>query len=88
MSTANNTLFTEITPEESVAMSGGGTAGVFDFDLNTYIFVVGAGTLFGNPGLTDKELDYAWQNAITIKKNVIDPCNPCPVPNPCGVAIG
>ena len=80
MSTATKTLFTEITPEESVAVSGGIGIGLdsgynpckdpcyyqknFNFDLNRYLFVLGAGTVFGNPGLTPDEVQKGWESAL------------------------
>lgn len=54
-------LFTELSPEESATVSGGIS---ISFDLNTYIFILGAGVLFGNPGLTKEEIQFAWESAF------------------------
>jgi len=54
-------LFTEISPEESATVSGGIR---ISFDLNTYMFILGAGILFGNPGLTKDEIQFAWESAF------------------------
>lgn len=58
----NTPLFTEINPEESAAVSGGRR--VIGFDLNTYLFILGAGVVFGNPGLTPQEIQFAWESAF------------------------
>lgn len=54
-------LFTDLTSEESAAVSGGIRV---RFDLDTYLFILGAGILFGNPGLTSDEIQFAWQSAF------------------------
>ncbi|MDJ0735866.1 MAG: hypothetical protein QNJ47_17685 [Nostocaceae cyanobacterium] len=68
-------LFTEVTSEESATVSGGlmhggGGGGqngtVVNFDLNAYLFYVGAGVLFGPAGLTDDELLIGYDRAISI----------------------
>ncbi len=51
-------LFTDLTSEESAAVSGGIRV---RFDLDTYLFILGAGILFGNPGLTSDEIQFAWK---------------------------
>ncbi|WP_414569446.1 hypothetical protein [Nostoc sp. CCY 9925] len=58
----DNTLFQEITPEESAAVSGGYLQ--VSFDLNSYLFILGAGVVFGNPGLTPDEIQFAWESAF------------------------
>ncbi|MBD2771504.1 hypothetical protein [Iningainema tapete] len=60
-------LFTDITTEECANVSGGGTR--VSFDLNTYLFILGAGVVFGNPGLTYEETQFAWENAFVFDKN-------------------
>jgi hypothetical protein len=48
-------------------MHGGnnhGTSGYFD--LQGYIFGLGAGVLFGNPGLTPDEVQVVWERALSI----------------------
>ncbi|BCL37164.1 hypothetical protein [Nostoc sp. MS1] len=54
-------LFTELSSKESAAVSGG--IGV-SFDLDTYLFILGAGVMFGNPGLTSDEVHFAWMSAF------------------------
>jgi hypothetical protein len=54
-------LFTNLSSEESAAVSGGRVIG---FDLNTYLFILGAGVVFGNPGLTPDEVHFAWMNSF------------------------
>ena len=84
MSTANNNLFTEIAPEESAHVAGGGrrhhgtSAGteielgdVLNFNLNRYVFGLGAGVFAGNPGLTADEVQFAWENAIQYGPSIV-----------------
>ncbi|MDJ0676064.1 MAG: hypothetical protein QNJ36_11880 [Calothrix sp. MO_167.B42] len=52
-------LFTEVSTEESATVSGGLT-----FNLDDYLFVIGAGVIFGNPGLTEDEVQFGWELAI------------------------
>ncbi len=52
-------LFTEITAEESSTVSGG-----LIFNLNDYLFILGAGVVFGNVPLTPDEIQFAWEKAI------------------------
>jgi hypothetical protein len=54
-------LFTDLTSEEAAAVSGGIRVG---FDLDTYLFILGAGMVFGNPGLTPDEIQFAWKSAF------------------------
>ncbi|WP_341530774.1 hypothetical protein WKK05_16785 [Nostoc sp. UHCC 0302] len=63
---ANNTLFTEITAEESATVSGGDYGTLVNFNLNKYLFVLGAGVVFGNPGLTPAEIQFGFENAISL----------------------
>lgn len=64
-------LFAEIPSEESSVVSGGRRRGHdrddrndFHFNLDAYLFILGAGTVFGNPGLTPDETYHAWESAI------------------------
>jgi hypothetical protein len=57
-------LFTELISEESATVSGGIRV---RFDLDTYLFILGAGILFGNPGLTSEEIQFAWQSAFVFE---------------------
>lgn len=59
-------LFTELSAEESAAISGG--VGV-SFDLDTYMYILGAAVLFGNPGLTSEEIHFAWMSAFVFDDN-------------------
>lgn len=54
-------LFTKLSSEESAAVSGGRRV---SFDLNTYLFILGAGVVFGNPGLTSDEIHFAWMQSF------------------------
>jgi hypothetical protein len=67
LSNAQNNLFTVVNSEESAIVSGGGGGTYVDFDLNSYLFVMGAGTVFGNPGLTPYELDTAFKVGLGIE---------------------
>lgn len=66
----NNALFTEVSAEQSEVVSGGGRRKYkkndFHFDLDSYLFVIGAGQIFGNPGLTPDEVQVAWELAISL----------------------
>lgn len=82
MSTATtNTLFNDLSGEESVRISGGyGRRGgghdhgggitpvqpgtIVNFDLNSYLFVLGAGVVYGPLGLTYDEQMLALETAI------------------------
>jgi hypothetical protein len=48
----------------SSSASGDRRGGGFSFDLNSYIFGIGAAYLFGNPGITAEEMQFAWQNSF------------------------
>ena len=54
-------LFSEVTTEECATVSGGLT--VVNFDLNTYLFTVGAGAIF-NGGLTTNVINIAFTRAL------------------------
>lgn len=45
---------------------GGHRGGGFYFDLQAYIFGIGAAYLFGNPGVTPAEIQYVWQMALRL----------------------
>lgn len=64
-----NPLFTELSSKESAAVSGG--IGV-SFDLDTYLFILGAGVVFGNPGLTPEEVNFAWMNSFVFENNAVN----------------
>ncbi|WP_341528628.1 hypothetical protein WKK05_04655 [Nostoc sp. UHCC 0302] len=66
MQAINNTLFTDITVEESATVSGGTYGDIVNFNLNKYLFVLGAGVVFGNPGLTADEVQFGFENAISL----------------------
>jgi hypothetical protein len=65
-------LFEDINAEESAIVSGGYMYGGghhhptspyrndLHFDLDKYLFVLGAGVTFGNPGLTPDEVQAGW----------------------------
>jgi hypothetical protein len=63
-------LFSEVTAQDSATVSGGGrgddngSGTNLQFFLGDYIFYLGAGTLFGNPGLTPDEVQHGWQESI------------------------
>jgi hypothetical protein len=66
------TLFEDINAEESAIVSGGSGymhssycstspyRNDLHFDLDKYLFVLGAGVTFGNPGLTPDEVQAGW----------------------------
>ena len=54
-------LFSEVTTEESATVSGGVT--LVNFDLNTYLFTVGAGAIF-NGGLTTNVINIAFTRSL------------------------
>ncbi|GAB1541446.1 hypothetical protein NUACC21_41170 [Scytonema sp. NUACC21] len=60
--TEKKQLFAEVSAEDSATVSGGQTD--LSFHLDDYIFYLGAGTLFGNPGLTSDEIQHGWENSI------------------------
>jgi hypothetical protein len=45
----------------SSASSGGRR---FSFDLQFYIFGIGAAYLFGNPGVTSEEVQFVWEKSF------------------------
>lgn len=76
-SAENNSLFVDLSNTESANVNGGdgldvsmmssgrdGVGTTAKFGLGDYIFMIGAGTLFGNPGLTQTEIQYAWEQSI------------------------
>ncbi|MBD2346491.1 hypothetical protein [Anabaena subtropica] len=56
-----NPLFTELSSQESAVVSGGRRV---SFDLDTYLYILGAAVLFGNPGLTSEEIHFAWTQSF------------------------
>ncbi|WP_339394222.1 hypothetical protein [Nostoc sp. UHCC 0870] len=60
----NNALFTEISAEQSAVVSGG--VNNFRFNLDAYLFILGAGVVFGVPTLTAEETNFAFQQAISL----------------------
>lgn len=62
MLVSNNNLFTEIAVEESATVSGGQVTNLFNLDQ--YLYILGAGTTFGNPGLTEQERQFAFEQAF------------------------
>ncbi|MBD2360640.1 hypothetical protein [Anabaena sp. UHCC 0399] len=57
-----NNLFTEVTVEESATVSGGQVDDLFNLDQ--YLYVLGAGVTFGNSGLTTAEVQFAFESAF------------------------
>lgn len=57
-------LFIEVTTEESELVSGGATT--VNFDLNSYLFVIGAGAVF-NGGVTTNVVNIAFNRAISTR---------------------
>jgi hypothetical protein len=57
-----NNLFTEVTVEESATVSGGQVDNLFNLDQ--YLYVLGAGVTFGNSGLTTAEVQFAFESAF------------------------
>lgn len=64
-------LFTELSSEESAAISGGGRV---SFDLAIYMYILGAAVLFGNPGITSEEIHFAWMNAFIFDDSQASDC--------------
>jgi hypothetical protein len=62
--------YTELTSSESASVSGG--ANVVNFDLNSYVFVVGAGAVF-NGGVTTNVVDIAFQQSVYASPVIINP---------------
>jgi hypothetical protein len=71
----NNALFTEVSAEQSSVIGGGGKKGKkekecktndFHFNLDAYLFIIGAGVVYGVGGLTADETHYAWESAISL----------------------
>ena len=58
----NQNLFADVTTQESSTVSGG--TAVVNFNLDSYLFGLGAGLQFGNPGLTPAETQVAWERAL------------------------
>ncbi len=58
-------LFTDLTAEETAAVNGGTQV---NFDLNTYLFIIGAGVVFGG-GLTPQVMEFALESAISTNNN-------------------
>jgi hypothetical protein len=63
MEANEKTLFNEVTSEESAVISGGTTV---NFDLNSYLFTIGAGAIFDG-GLTTNVVNIAFTNALFTK---------------------
>jgi hypothetical protein len=59
---AQNNLFTEVAIEESATVSGGQVNNLFNLDQ--YLYIIGAGTTFGNAGLTTAEVQFAFESAF------------------------
>jgi hypothetical protein len=54
-------LYSELSNEESATVSGGLTT--VNFDLNSYLFVIGAGAVF-NGGVTTNVVNIAFNKAV------------------------
>jgi hypothetical protein len=52
-----NSLFTELTPEEAVTVTGGRST---SFNRESYIFRLGFGILLRRAGLISNEIQFAW----------------------------
>jgi len=61
MEANEKSLFNEVTSEESATVSGGTSV---NFDLNTYLFTIGAGAIFDG-GLTTNVRDLAFRQALS-----------------------
>jgi hypothetical protein len=48
----------------SSSSSGSSGGRRFTFDLNFYIFGIGAAYLFGNPGVTQEEVQFVWERSF------------------------
>jgi hypothetical protein len=57
----NISLFNEVTVEESSTVCGGATN--VNFDLNTYLFTIGAGAVFDG-GVTTNVVNIAFTRAL------------------------
>ncbi|UKO97314.1 hypothetical protein [Nostoc sp. UHCC 0870] len=64
-----NNLFTEVTVEESATVSGGQVDNLFNLDQ--YLYTLGAGVTFGNPGLTTAEVQFAFESAFINDNNAV-----------------
>ncbi|MUG97510.1 hypothetical protein F7734_36385 [Scytonema sp. UIC 10036] len=60
----NKVLFSEISAEESATVSGGVDV---DFNLPGYLFIIGAATVFGQPGVSPAELQFAFETAVQVE---------------------
>lgn len=58
-------LFTDLRAEESASVNGGTQV---NFDLNTYLFIIGAGVVFDG-GLSQQLIDFAFQSSIYTDNN-------------------
>ncbi|WP_414575669.1 hypothetical protein [Anabaena sp. CCY 9402-a] len=65
-----NNLFTEVTVEESATVSGGQVD--YLFNLDQYLYVLGASVTFGNPGLTTAEVQFAFESAFDDDDNGVN----------------
>lgn len=61
-----NILFTEVTDKQAATVCGG--AVIVSFNLNTYLYIIGAAYAFGNPGVTPEEIQFAWESAFTFQE--------------------
>ncbi|MEA5568057.1 hypothetical protein [Anabaena sp. UHCC 0399] len=57
-----NNLFTEVSFEESATVSGGQVTNLFNLDQ--YLYILGAGITFGNAGLTTDEIQFAFERSF------------------------
>jgi hypothetical protein len=64
MQALDTNLFSEISAEQSAVVSGG--VNDFRFNLDAYLFILGAGVVFGVPTLTEQETNFAFQKAISL----------------------
>ena len=60
MEANEKSLFIEVTSEESATVSGGTSV---NFDLNTYLFTIGAGAIFDG-GVTTNVVNIAFTRAL------------------------
>lgn len=82
---STKSLFVDLDAKESAAINGGRrrsshgghsaiapiqTGTIVNFDLNAYLFGLGAGVAFGNVGLTPDEVQFSWENALSFGTGV------------------
>jgi len=68
-----DSILSDITSAESATVSGGDSS-IANFDLNSYVFVIGGGAVF-NGGVTTNVVNIAFNKSVFVQSGSLPICN-------------